>query len=64
MEGIRFRLIFANDPDVFQERMNRFIADLDENVLLVDVKFSTTVQGAQVNYSALVHYKEVESWKD
>lgn len=52
------------DPEMFQERLNRFIQDLGEDSVLVDVKFSTAQQGNQTTYSALVQYKQVENWKE
>ncbi|PZA05873.1 MULTISPECIES: hypothetical protein [unclassified Meiothermus] len=64
MEGVRFRVITANDPDIFQERLNRFIEELAEDTVLVDVKFTTSAQGNQALYTALVQYKIVETWKD
>jgi hypothetical protein len=37
MQGVRFKVITANDPDIFQERLNRFVEDLPEEVVLVEV---------------------------
>lgn len=64
MGGVRFRVITANDPDIFQERLNRFVAELAEDTVLVDVKFAANAQGGQATYTALVQYKTVEAWKD
>ncbi|MCL4455662.1 MAG: hypothetical protein M1369_04645 [Deinococcus sp.] len=64
MDGPHFRLIASMDPEMFQERLNRFIQDLGEDNVLVDVKFSTAQQGNQTTYSALVQYKQVENWKE
>lgn len=63
MQGVRFKVITGNDPDIFQERLNRFVQDLPENVVLVDVKFAVT-EGSSPLFAALVQYKEVEAWRD
>lgn len=64
MHGVEFKLIAAIDPDIFQERLNRFIESLPEETLLVDVKFSTSQTGSQTTYAALLQYKSVEEWKE
>ncbi|RDI95235.1 hypothetical protein DV704_07955 [Meiothermus sp. QL-1] len=64
MQGVHLKLIAAADPDVFQERLNRFIQSLPEEALLVDIKFSTSQSGNQTTYAALVQYKTVESWQE
>ncbi|MCS6867952.1 MAG: hypothetical protein NZ846_07785 [Thermus sp.] len=63
MEGVRFKLITGNDPDIFQERLNRFVQDLPENVVLVEVKFSVA-EGPSPLFAALLQYKEVEAWRE
>ena len=63
MQGVRFKVITANDPDILQERLNRFVEELPEEVVLVEVKFSVT-QTSSPLFAALVHYKEVEAWKE
>lgn len=63
MRGVRFKVITANDPDILQERLNRFIENLPEDVVLVEVKFSVA-DGPSPLFAALVHYKEVEAWKE
>ena len=63
MQGVRFKVITGNDPDIFQERLNRFVEGLPENVVLVEVKFSVS-EGPPPLFAALVHYKEVEAWKE
>lgn len=64
MEGVRFRVITANDPDIFQERLNRFVEELAEDTMIVDIKFATGTQAGQQIYTALVQFKTVEAWKD
>lgn len=63
MQGVRFKVITGNDQDIFQERLNRFVEELPENVVLVDVKFSVA-EGPSPLFAALVQYKEVEVWKE
>jgi hypothetical protein len=63
MQGVRFRVITGNDPDIFQERLNRFVESLPEDVVLVEVKFAVA-EGASPLFAALVQYKEVEAWKE
>ena len=64
MEGLRFRLVTASDPDLFQERINRVVEDLPKDAVLVDVKFSTAGEGSRTLFSALIVYKQVEPWED
>lgn len=61
MQGVRFKVITANDPDVFQERLDRFVQGLPEEVVLVEVKFSVA-EGSPPLFAALVQYKEVQAW--
>lgn len=63
MQGVRFKVITANDQDIFQERLNRFVEDLPENTVLVEVRFAVA-QGPSPLLAALVQYKEVEAWKE
>jgi hypothetical protein len=63
MQGVRFKVITANDPDIFQERLNRFVEELPEEVVLVEVKCSVA-EGSSPLFAALEHYKEVEAWKE
>ena len=62
MQGVRFRVITANDPDILQERLNRFVERLPEDVVLADVKFAVA-EGPSPLFAVLVQYKEVEAWK-
>ncbi|MCS7068562.1 MAG: hypothetical protein N2Z75_07500 [Meiothermus sp.] len=64
MQGMRLKLIAAADPDMFQERLNRFVENLPEDALIVDIKFSTSNAGTQTMYAALVQYKSVEEWAE
>jgi len=64
MQGMRLKLIAAADPDVFQERLDRFIEGLPEETIIVDIKFSTSTTASQTLYAALVQYKQVEAWAE
>jgi len=64
MEGVRFRLVTGTDPDLFQERLNQAVSDLPEDAIIVDILFSTAHSGRVTEYSALIYYKEVETWKE
>jgi hypothetical protein len=62
---VTFKLIFAPDPDLFEQRLNRFMADLGENVVVGHVQFSTQLQpDGALMYSALVGYKNAKGWDD
>ncbi len=59
----RFKLISSNNFELFEERLNEFIASLDRDDVIVDVKFSTAALSSTVEFSALVHYHRTESWE-
>jgi hypothetical protein len=61
---MRLKLIAATDPDMFQDRLNRYIESLPPETLIVDIKFSTSHSGSQTTYAALVQYKAVEEWTE
>jgi hypothetical protein len=58
-----FKLITAPDADIFEERLNRFVQDLGQDVVLGHINFSTTVlQTGNVMYSVLIAYRKPEAW--
>jgi len=59
----KFKLISSNSYDLFEERLNEFVASLSPNDLIIDIKFSTTALSSSVEYSALLHYQKTESWE-
>ncbi len=62
---MEFRLIASTEAELFQERLNRFIASLGPDVVLGEIKFDTTsTPSGHINYSALVSYKRVEGWAE
>lgn len=57
-----FKLISSSSIETFEARLNDFIAGLEADDIIVDVKFSSTAVGQSVEYSALVHYQKTEAW--
>ncbi|WP_456411038.1 hypothetical protein [Oceanithermus sp.] len=64
MKDVHFRLVTGTDPELFEERLNHAVSELPEDVIIVDILFSTAHSGRVAEYSALIYYKEVEPWKD
>lgn len=58
----RLKVITSNNLDLFQERLDRYLAQLDRDEVVVDVKFSTAAFGETIEFSALVHTQKSESW--
>ena len=58
----KFKLISSNNYELFESRLNEFIQSLDRDTVIVDVKFATSALETTVEFSALVHYQETESW--
>lgn len=58
----KFKLVSSNNFDLFEERLNDFVASLSANDLIVDIKFATAALSSSVEYSALVHYQHTEEW--
>lgn len=61
---IVMKLVTANEPSLFEERMTRVLAGLTERDVIVDVEFDTspTDTGSGTVYSALVHVQTSEPW--
>ncbi len=64
MKEVHFRLVTGTDPDLFQERLNNVVEGLSDDAIIVEVLFSSAHTGRNVEFSALIYYKEVEPWKD
>jgi len=60
----KFKLISSNNFELFETRLNEFIGSLERDAVIVDVKFATSALQTTVEFSALVHYQETESWDD
>ncbi len=56
------KLVSATDFDLFEERLNAFLASLTDADVVVDIGFATAALGGSMEYSALVHYQHTESW--
>ncbi|MEX2542319.1 MAG: hypothetical protein WD314_10950 [Trueperaceae bacterium] len=63
MESVRFKLVTANEVELFEQRMNAFVDSLDRGDLIVDVEFATTqLASGGLEFSALVRFQRTESW--
>lgn len=58
----KFKLISSNNFELFEERLDDFVAGLGSDDVIVDVKFSTSALDTTIEYSALIHYQRTESW--
>lgn len=58
----RLKVITSNNLDLFQERLDRYLEQLDRDEAVVDVKFSTAAFGETIEFSALVHTQKTEPW--
>ena len=59
-----FKLISSPEADLFEVRLNRFIAELGPDVALGEIKFTaTSTPTGTIVYSALVAYKQVKGWE-
>ncbi len=57
-----FKLISSSSIEIFEARLGGFIAELEPDDVVVDVKFSSAAMGQSTQYSTLVHYQKTESW--
>lgn len=58
----RTKLITSNDIDLFEDRLRRYLEQLDRDEAVVDVKFSTAPLRDTVEFTALVITQKTESW--
>lgn len=56
------KLVTANDPSLFEERLARILAGLPENATIVDIGFDTTSDHGTLHFSALIRIHITESW--
>lgn len=54
MDLPRFKVITSNSLDLFQERLDAYLQQLDRDETVVDVKFSTVALGETIEFSVLV----------
>jgi hypothetical protein len=63
VENVRFKLVTANEVELFEQRINAFVDSLDRSDVIVDVEFATTALATgSVEFSALVRYQRTETW--
>lgn len=58
----KFKLITSNSVERFEERMADFLALLEPDDIIADIKFSTVALSNSVEYTALIHYTRTEKW--
>ena len=58
----KFKLVSSNNYELFQERLDNFVASLGDDDVIVNVEFSTTALETTVEFSALIHYQQTEPW--
>ncbi len=58
----KLKLITSNSVERFEERVADFLALLEADDVIVDMKFSTTAVNNSVEFSVLIHYTRTEKW--
>lgn len=58
----RFKVVTSNSLDLFEERLNAYLDQLDRDEMVVDVKFTTAALESSIEFSALVQTQKTESW--
>lgn len=58
----RFKVVTSNSLDLFEERLNAYLDQLDRDEMVVDVKFTTAALQSSIEFSALVQTQKTESW--
>ena len=58
----RFKVVTSNSLELFEERLNAYLEQLDRDEMVVDVKFSTAALETSIEFSALVQTQKTESW--
>ena len=58
----KFKLVSSNNYELFQERLDSFVASLADDDVIVDIEFSTAALDTTVEFSALIHYQQTEPW--
>jgi hypothetical protein len=55
-------LVTANDPSLFEERLERTLAAIPDDATIVEIGFDTTADHGTVHFSALVRVEVTTSW--
>jgi len=50
----RFKVITSNSLELFEERLNRYVEQLDRDEYVIDTKFATVSLGETIEYTALL----------
>ncbi|MFN2322973.1 MAG: hypothetical protein ABR510_08470 [Trueperaceae bacterium] len=58
----RFKVITSNSLELFEERLNAYLDQLDRDEMVVDVKFATAALDTSIEFTALVQTQKTESW--
>lgn len=59
----KIQLVTANDPSLFEERLDRMLAQLPDDATIVDIGFDTTADPAgTLHFSALIRIQMTEPW--
>lgn len=59
----KIQLVTANDPSLFQERLERAMVALPDDATIVDIGFDTTADSeGTLHFSALIRIQMTESW--
>jgi hypothetical protein len=59
----QFKVITSNSLELFEERLNDFVEQMNRDDIIVDVKFATTALSSTVEFSALIQYQTTETWR-
>jgi hypothetical protein len=58
----QIKLVTANDPTLFEQRLARLMAGLPDDVSIVEIAFDTCADGGAIHYSALLRVQGLEAW--
>jgi hypothetical protein len=56
------KLVTANDPGLFEERLARALAQVPDDAVIVEIGFDTTADHGTLHFSALIRLQVAESW--
>ncbi|AFZ66588.1 hypothetical protein [Deinococcus peraridilitoris] len=55
------KVITANEPELFEQRLNAFLDSLNANSAIVNIQYVETVRNNDLYRTAYVHHKKLES---
>jgi hypothetical protein len=57
------KLVTANDPGLFEERLDRVLAHVPDDAVIVEIGFDTSADpSGTLHFSALIRLQVAESW--